>query len=194
MQRTIKKRMEVLMKLMLASLLLSIFFVLTGAYADVIRSTVAMHAGLSAFRPGAAIPIALRIELPEGWYTYAADPGDAGMPPDIRFSAPEGIKIGEWRFPPHETFTDSVGTYYGFKREVVLLNEIHVPDDIPADSNLRVIFNVVWMICKDVCLPFRDRLTLTLPQASDGEALTEVESWSELLRSGGWGKEEDNAE
>ena len=168
--------------------------VLNSASADVIRSTITIHAGVNAFQPGDTVPIALRIEVLEEWYTYAEDPGDAGMPPNIRFHAPEGVEIGEWQFPPHETFTDSVGTYYGYKEEVVLLNEITMPSDVPDDVHFQGVFNVVWMICKDACLPFQDRVTLTLPRASEEEAITEVDGWSALLQAGGWDVEEEIAD
>jgi len=161
--------------------------------ADVVKSTISIHAALTSFKPGAEIPIALRIEVPEGWYTYAEDPGDAGMPPDIRLHAPEGVEIGEWQFPPHETFTDSVGTYYGYKEEVVLRNVLTIPEDIPDNVHFKGVFQVVWMICKDVCLPFHDRVTLTLERSPEGDHLKEAEGWDALLLSGGWDKEE-NAE
>ncbi len=167
---------------------------LSRASADVIKSTISIHAGVNAFQPGYTVPIALRIEVPENWYTYAEDPGDAGMPPNITLNAPEGVEIGAWRFPPHETFSDSVGTYYGFKEEVVLLNEITIPVDVPDDVHFKGIFHVVWMICKDICLPFQDRVTLTLPMASDGEAVVEVDDWDALLEAGGWADGEENAE
>ncbi len=164
---------------------------LQDVYAEVIKSSISIHSAVKTFKPGAAIPIALRIEVPEGWYTYAEDPGDAGMPPDIRFHAPEGVEIGEWKFPPHKTFADSVGTYYGFTEEVVLLNVITIPQEIPENVQFKGVFRVFWMICKDLCLPFHDRVTLMLPQAPEGEQLQEAEGWDELLQAGGWSKEEN---
>jgi thiol:disulfide interchange protein DsbD len=153
---------------------------------DRIQSTVSMHVGAQGFRPGATIPIALLIELPEDWYTYAAEPGDAGMPPDIRMQAPEGVTMGEWRFPPHEVYTDEAGTYNIFKKRVVLLNEIHIPRDVPENVAFTGKFNVIWMICKDVCLPFRDTITVTLPQLSANEIISVPDGWKPLLESGGW--------
>lgn len=161
---------------------------------DVIQSTISIHAGVEGFKPGATIPIALRIEMPEGWYTYAEDPGAAGMPPDIRFNAADEVDIGEWQFPEHETFTDAAGESYGFKNEVVLLNEITMPDDVPENVSFKGEFHVVWMICKDVCLPFQDRVTLELPKFSDGKDLVETDDWHELLLAGGWEKEEEQAD
>ncbi|MFU8781136.1 MAG: protein-disulfide reductase DsbD domain-containing protein [Kiritimatiellia bacterium] len=171
------------------AILLAILFSLQGVYGDVIKSTVSIHAGVTGVKPGATIPVALLIELPDGWYTYAEDPGDAGMPPDIRFRAPEGVTIGAWRFPPHQTFTDAAGTSYGYKQRVVLLNEITLPSEIPSGVAFQSIFDVIWMICKDLCLPFRDRVTLLLPQLEESADLVPSTGWKVLLHSGGWEEE-----
>ena len=173
------------------TVLLGLLFVtLHVAGAETIKSSISIHAGVNGVQAGVTIPVALLIEMPEGWYTYAKDPGDAGMPPDIRFRAPEGVTIGEWRFPPHQTFTDKAGTSYGYKGRVVLLNEISIPQEIPQAAFFQGAFDVVWMICKDICLPFRDRVTLHLPQLPPTARRVETKGWKELLRSGGWHEEE----
>jgi DsbC/DsbD-like thiol-disulfide interchange protein len=158
--------------------------VLAGS--DVIKSTISIHAAVRGVTGGATIPVALLIEVPDGWYTYAEDPGDAGMAPSILFRAPEGVKIGAWRFPPHQTFTDAAGTSNGYKERVVLLSEIQLPDSIPENVAFQGVFDVLWMICKDICLPFRDRAVLVLPQVANANELVPVEGWEDLLRSGGW--------
>jgi len=166
-------------------------FLTAAAGADVLKSTVSIHAGVQGFRPGDKVPIALRIEVPEGWYTYAADPGDAGMPPGIRLQAPEGVTLGSWRFPPHQTFSDDAGTYYGYKGQVVLRNELHIPSDVTEGVALQAVFDVIWMICKDMCLPFRDQIALRLPQLAADQSPMKVDAWQALLQAGGWEEEKE---
>lgn len=173
---------------------LVVFAVVQASASDRIKSTVSIHAGAQGFKPGQTIPVAMLIEVPDGWYTYAENPGDAGMPPDIRLQAPEGVTIGAWRYPPHETFSNEAGTYYGYKERVVLLNEIKMPEAIPSNVAFKGKFNAIWMICKDVCLPFRDTITLTLPQLPGGEALSAPEDWQKLLVSGGWKEKKQSGE
>ncbi len=156
--------------------------------ADSIRSTVSLHTGVTGAVPGETVPLALQIDVPEGWYTYAADPGDAGMPPDIRVIRPEGMELAEWRFPTYETIKDAAGTYFGYKHSVVLLSGVQVPDKVRGEA-FAVDLDVVWMICKDMCLPFRSKLELRLPWKTEADR-EPTDGWQDLLVSGGWDSEE----
>ncbi len=154
-----------------------------------VNSSVSLHAGTTAAVPGKAVPIALKVVIPDGWYTYAQDPGDAGMPPSIKLVQPKGGHLGAWRFPPHATFSDEAGTYYGYKHNVVLLSEIRLPATYEGET-VDIRLDAVWMICKDVCLPFRKQVTLTLPVVQAGEAKPSA-GWHKVLKSGGWDVEDN---
>jgi DsbC/DsbD-like thiol-disulfide interchange protein len=182
---------EEFMRYRIMCLLVFISCIPAVSRAEVIKSTVSVHAGVNGAKAGSTFPVAILIEVPDGWYTYAADPGDAGMPPDIRMHAPEGVIIGQWRFPPHQTITDAAGTYYGYTNRVVLLSEITLPEDIPEGAALRAVFDVLWMICKGMCLPFMDKVTLALPLVSPETEIIQAGGWNKLLRSGGWQVEEE---
>jgi thiol:disulfide interchange protein DsbD len=55
----------------------------------------AEHAGL---RLGAG-ELALRFRMEEGWHIYWRNPGDSGLPPDIKLTLPAGVTAGEPRWP-----------------------------------------------------------------------------------------------
>lgn len=147
-------------------------------------SRLEVFAGYEEVRAGDRLPVAVRLIVSEGWYTYAEEPGDSGMPPSIRVSGPEGIETSSWRFPSAQAFTDSMGTSYGYKNEVVLLGEVLIPHSLDEGSRFDLVFSVNWMICRDVCVLMRDTATLSLRVSGRTGELGP--GWAKLLTGGGW--------
>lgn len=107
-----------------------------------------------ASRPGDTVGAVLRLSLPSGWHTYANPPGDSGMPPSLSLQTASGqeLEIGDFEFPPPETFKDSAGVTYGYEDSVELPFEFTVPDTADNGS-LALKGTVHWLICRDICLP-----------------------------------------
>ena len=51
---------------------------------------------------GQPLRVALRLRMAKGWYTYWRNPGDAGAPPELEFTLPDGITASPiaWRDGP----------------------------------------------------------------------------------------------
>jgi thiol:disulfide interchange protein DsbD len=119
---------------------------------------VAEHAALT---PGENW-VALRLAPEPGWHTYHREPGDTGLPTAMVWSLPPGYAAGEIQWPAPETVRHGNETSYGYSRETLHLVRISVPASA-AGGQATLGTQASWLVCKDLCVPGRARLTLTLP-------------------------------
>jgi thiol:disulfide interchange protein DsbD len=163
-----------------------ITFVLLGflsGNADENLSSAEVFAAYETVRPGDRLPVAVKLTLADGWHTYAKEPGDFGMPPSFVFSGVEGLDVSEWRFPPPETFTDSVGTSYGYEHEVVLFSDVLIPEAVLQGSTIELNVVMKWMICRDVCV--FQKGTQTIAVQSGAVSSGPSAEWTSLLKESG---------
>lgn len=107
---------------------------------------------------------AVHMKMEPGWHVYWENPGEAGMPVEIRWDLPEGFRAFPLEFPVPERFDSGGVTGFGYKDEVVLFSRIvsegkqgslSVPaGDFPLKAELS------WLSCKDVCVPGSASLVL----------------------------------
>jgi thiol:disulfide interchange protein DsbD len=147
-------------------LALAIVFVAAPAYtaesvpAASARATVALVSETDSYRPGHAFRLGLRFRIAPGWHIYWQNPGDAGSPPDVAWTLPDGAKVGGIEWPAPERDQEGPVTSYIYTGELVLPVAIAPPSgDAPftaqADAN--------WLICQKVCIPEEGHFRLVLP-------------------------------
>ena len=113
--------------------------------------------------PGGRFTVAVKLEMRDGWHTYWKNPGDAGMATTVKWILPSGFRAGElqWPFPGRIPAKNSVS--YGYWGRTALLSELEAPRGLPEDSPVEIRARVDWVECRDICLPGRAELSLTLP-------------------------------
>jgi DsbC/DsbD-like thiol-disulfide interchange protein len=148
-------------------------------------SRVSITSGPVVVRAGGVVPVALRFEMKPGWHTYAENPGDSGMPPQITLKSDKGFRLASWQFPPAKTFVDAAGTTYGYENEVVITNTLQLPPSLPVGDTVSLKLDVVWMVCKEACVPLDHELELTL-QVGSQPGDKETAAWKRLIEKGGW--------
>ena len=114
-----------------------------------------------ALAPGANW-VALRLAPEPGWHTYFREPGDVGLPTTLQWTLPDGFAAGAIQWPEPETFTLGEETSYGYSRETLHLVELTVPP-VAAGGEATLTAQASWLVCKDLCIPGKATLTLTLP-------------------------------
>ncbi len=97
--------------------------------------------------------LALRLKPQRGWHLYWRNSGDAGEPVDFRLSLPEGFEQTEVLWPYPERFSDEGMAEYGYGKDAVLLIGIKAPDYLPSGKKLEIKSDVIWMACKNECVP-----------------------------------------
>lgn len=124
---------------------------------------------VSVAAPGEPFHLGLHQVMPEGWHTYWRNPGDNGLPTDIRWDVPAGVTIGEIEWPaPDEMPLAETIMDYGYHNEIVLPVTV-VLDAGYAGSELPIIAHASWLVCEIICVPEERTLSLTLPVAAQSQ-------------------------
>jgi thiol:disulfide interchange protein/DsbC/DsbD-like thiol-disulfide interchange protein len=114
-------------------------------------------------RAGDRALVGLRIRHEAGWHTYWRNPGDSGLPTQVRVQAPPGVQVGEIRWPaPSRMFVGPLANY-GFEGEIVLPMEVVVPAG--QVGPLKLDAQADWLVCREVCIPGEASVSLALPVA-----------------------------
>lgn len=112
---------------------------------------------------GGKFKLGVKFAIQPGWHTYYKDPGDSGMPPNFEWILPEGFKSGPtiWQ-KPHKS-VDAGLIAYGYSDTVLHGFEITAPANLKDGDKLTLKVKVKYLVCKDVCLPGKTELEITLP-------------------------------
>jgi len=114
--------------------------------------------------PGSSITIGLRLQPQPGWHTYWQYPGDSGIPTRIDWTLPPGFHAGpiQWPTPVVDKEPGDLLNYV-YPSDVLLAVEIQTPPDLKPGRNIEFRAHASWLVCKDLCIPGKADLTLTLP-------------------------------
>jgi thiol:disulfide interchange protein DsbD len=121
-------------------------------------------ADVGAVKPGEPFWVGLRQTIRPKWHTYWKNPGDSGLPIEIRWTLPDGVTADPIVWPTPHLFDVSGVINYGFQDEAMLLVRIVPPADFKGPS-LAITADTNWLVCEDVCIPEEAKLSLTLPIA-----------------------------
>ncbi len=125
---------------------------------------VAEHQELT---PGKTSSIALKLNHHPQWHSYWRTPGDSGLPTQIKWNVPAGIKMGAIQWPAPKRIPFGPLMNFGYEGETWLISDITLPPDF-AKPSVTLSGHVEWLVCNDVCIPEEGLLTLTLPVALPG--------------------------
>ncbi len=119
-------------------------------------------AEITSIMPGQPFWVALKLEMEEGWHVNWLNPGDAGLAPTITWELPQGFSAGEinWPIPKRIPIGDLM--LFGYDGTVLLPVKITPPTTI-SDEEFTLSASCDWVVCGDVCIPGKAKLTLTLP-------------------------------
>lgn len=129
--------------------------------------SVDLVADVAAVRPGASFTLGVRFRMQPEWHVYWKNPGDAGLPVSLKLTGPDGTSFGSMQWPVPIRFEqpgEIVG--YGYTGTVVFPVEVHVPESLPAGTSARIGVDASWLVCKDVCIPGKATVDITLPVAA----------------------------
>src|SRR5688572_25963609 len=118
-----------------------------------------------AAQPGKAAAVGLRLRMADHWHTYWKNPGDSGLPTKIDWVLPRGWKAGEIQWPYPKPLPVGPLMNYGYEDEVLLVSEI-VPAEGTKPGSYPIKARAEWLVCKDICIPEKGELDLTLAVAA----------------------------
>src|SRR5271156_7206714 len=111
--------------------------------------------------PGGTLQVGLVLTLEEHWHVYWINAGDSGEPPKITWTLPEGITAGPMLFPIPSRLPLGPLMDFGYEDEVAF------PVQLAAGSSLKpgpvhIDAKVSYLVCREVCIPGKAHLGLSL--------------------------------
>jgi thiol:disulfide interchange protein DsbD len=106
--------------------------------------------------------VALRESIRPHWHTYWKNPGDSGLPSEIKWTLPPGVKADAILWPAPTLYNVSGVINYGYQDNILLLVKITPPADY-KNATLPLTAEANWLVCDDVCIPEEGKFALNLP-------------------------------
>ena len=119
----------------------------------------------TAFVPGQATTVALRLKMADGWHTYWRNPGDSGLPTTLAWKLPAGVTAGDIQWPAPHALPAGPLVNFGYEGEVLLLTDVKVAADVRPGDTLTLAAKAEWLVCRETCIPEEAQLELALPVA-----------------------------
>jgi DsbC/DsbD-like thiol-disulfide interchange protein len=143
-------------------------FVLYAARAEasgvpIPHGTIEIVAQNESIQPGRDFNLALHFQLEKGWHIYWANPGDSGEPPRVEWKMPKGITAEEIEWPTPRRLGSSTIVDYGYEDAVTLIVPMRTEKDMAAQQSAQIGAQVKVLICREMCIPGKVQLSLTLP-------------------------------
>jgi DsbC/DsbD-like thiol-disulfide interchange protein/cytochrome c biogenesis protein CcdA len=131
--------------------------------------------------PGGEVELAISMHPKAGWHGYWLNPGDAGLPMDVKWQLPPGFAPGALRYPVPTRLTVAGIMNYVFERDYAVLVRLRVPKDAKGTVPIRA--EAHWLACTDkICVPEQGELSLDLPVGTDEpENRAQFDQWRQAL-------------
>jgi thiol:disulfide interchange protein DsbD len=152
------------MKRLLTVLLL--LFAAGPAFAEAVVQTDNVRAELLAdvatVKAGEPFWVGLRQTIRPKWHTYWKNPGESGLPTEIKWTLPPGVTAEPIVWPMPHLFNVGGIINYGYQDETMLLVRITPAAGLSGNA-LKLIAEANWLVCEDVCIPEEGKFEISLP-------------------------------
>lgn len=102
----------------------------------------------------------LYFKIEQGWHVYWKNAGDAGEPPHMRWTLPDGISAGPLQFPAPKRLPLGPLMDFGYEDEVLFPFDLNVAT--AAKTGPAVLHaKVDWLVCQATCIPGKAELEMT---------------------------------
>jgi DsbC/DsbD-like thiol-disulfide interchange protein/cytochrome c biogenesis protein CcdA len=130
--------------------------------------------------PGGEVELAIRMIPAPGWHGYWLNPGDAGLPMDVKWQLPKGFALGPLRYPVPSRLEVAGLMNYVYDHDYAVLARLKVPAD--AHGTVPVRAEARWLACTDrICVPEQGELALDIPVGSGSPERAQFDEWRRTL-------------
>lgn len=131
------------------------------------HTKISLLASVKHIQPGIPFTVGVLMKMDEGWHTYWKNPGEAGLPTDIKWSLPDGFTAGEIQWPlPHKYNESGDVLTFGYESETMLLVDISPLSSLRPGSSVILKAEINWLECEKLCVPGDGYVEVNLPVAS----------------------------
>ena len=133
--------------------------------------------------PGETVWFGLSFEIDPNWHIYWQNAGDAGIPPEIRWTEtggldPDRVNAFSWPLPELLPVVPGQIMDYGYSDQIVLPFMVTLPEEVEGPLLFEGVAD--YLICEDVCIPESADIRLML---SVGGAQIPDEYGSNLIQT-----------
>ncbi|MBA2636168.1 MAG: thiol:disulfide interchange protein, partial [Sphingomonas sp.] len=130
--------------------------------------------------PGGEVDLAIVMHTRDGWHGYWQNPGDAGLPMEVKWQLPPGFEVGPLRYPVPSRLEIAGLMNYVYERDYALLVRLKVPPGVTGSVPIRA--QARWLACTDeVCVPEQGAFSLTLPTGGMATMDERFNAWRRAL-------------
>jgi DsbC/DsbD-like thiol-disulfide interchange protein len=131
--------------------------------ASIPHGTVDLIAESQWIAPGNETYFGLNFRLEKGWRIYWVNPGDSGQPPRVEWHLPAGLNAGELEWPAPRRLGTSTIVDFGYDNAVMLIVPLRAASTLPMNQAAQLDAELKVLVCREICIPGRARVSLTLP-------------------------------
>ena len=129
---------------------------------------------------GGEVELAIHMRPEPGWHGYWLNPGDAGLPMDVRWQLPKGYAVDALRYPVPTRLRVAGIMNYVFERDYAVLVRLSVPAGAKGTVPIRALAH--WLACTDkICVPEQGELGLDLPIGTGTPKRARFDAWRQEL-------------
>jgi thiol:disulfide interchange protein DsbD len=134
-----------------------------GAETPIPHGTLELVAENQWVTPGHEFSLGLHFLLEKGWHIYWVNPGDSGEPPRVTWQLPSGLSPGAIEWPAPRRLGTSRIVDFGYEDAVTLIVPVHAESGLAAQPSVRLGAEIKVLICREMCIPGKTQVSLTLP-------------------------------
>ena len=129
---------------------------------------------------GGEVELAIIMHTAPGWHGYWQNPGDAGLPMDVKWQLPPGFSVGELRYPVPTRLVIADLMNYVYEHDYAVLARLKVPQGASGTIPIRARAN--WLACTDkICVPESGSFSLDLPVGAGVPQRARFDEWRRAL-------------
>ncbi|CAM3115404.1 Thioredoxin domain-containing protein [Sphingomonas antarctica] len=133
-------------------------------------------------RAGQEVAVALVLTPHPGWHGYWSNPGEAGFPPQFKWTLPADTLVAGPDFPvPHVLSVAGLANYV-FEGEHALLFRLKVPRSLASGRAIPLKLSAHYLVCSaEVCVPEAAEFALTLTAGDGTDRDPRFDAWRARL-------------
>lgn len=108
----------------------------------------------------------LQIEPKDGWITYWREPGEAGIPPQIRLDPASGVSLTTMAYPVPKLIENGDITDIGYDHAVSLPFQLKAAD---TSAGGKINLTAFIGVCQNICIPFEATFSIDRGQVGDDD-------------------------
>jgi len=160
-----------------------LFILLALLLAPALANARGIDPQLAAEGPAAAggeVELAIVMHTKPGWHGYWLNPGDAGLPMEVKWDLPKGWSAGELQYPVPTRLTIAGLMNYVYEKDYAVLLRLKAPAGATGAVPIRA--EAHWLACTDkICVPESGELSLDLPVGSGSPNRAQFDEWRKAL-------------